>query len=101
MELIIYRIAAAVGIVAIVVMIGIVYMGVIERLRKRAERKKYENALKRAEHGYAIRKGGIWYIADTKELETARRIIKVDEYGLWETERGMGGPWKLKGERHD
>ena len=101
MELIIYRIAAAVGIVAIVVMIDIVYMGVIERLRKRAERKKYENALKRAGHGYAIQKDGIWYIADTKELETARRIIKMDEYGLWETERGIKGPWKLMEERHD
>ena len=102
MELIFYRIAAAVGIVTIVSMIGIVFMVVIERLRDRAKRKKYENALKRAEHGYAIRNGSTWYIADARELKKARRIIKMDKNGLWKTESGMFGPWEqMNGERHD
>lgn len=91
----VFRILAAVGIVTMIILLELAVFILEEKWSSRKQRKLD------AKHGYAIIQGGKHYIADAPELENAREIIKVDEYGMWKTERGIKGPWKLMEERHD
>lgn len=94
------RIMAAVGVVTVVIILSASTMVLISLMIDK--RNRHDDGLELdAKHGYAIIQGGKHYIADAPDLEKAREIIKVDEYGMWKTERGISGPWKLMEERHD
>lgn len=96
----VFRILAAVGAVMVVILLGDVVMLLFSWMIRR--RNRHDDGLQLdAKHSYAIIQGGKYYIADAPELEKAMEIIKLDEYGIWKTECGIKGPWKLMGERHD
>lgn len=95
-----FRALAAAGAVLIVIILGAAAMVLISLMIEKQNR--HDDSLQLdAKHGYAIIQGKNHYIADAPDLEKAREIIKVDEYGMWKTERGIKGPWKLMEERHD
>ena len=96
----VFRILAAVGAVTVVIMLGAAAMVLFSWMIDRRNRHNDGPQLD-AKHGYAIIQGRKHYIADAPDLESAREIIRVDEYGMWKTERGIKGPWKLMEERHD
>ena len=90
------RIMAAVGILTtMIILLELAAFTLEEKWSSRKQRKLD------AKHSYMIIQGGKHYIADAPDLEKAMEIIKLDEYGMWKTERGLKGPWKLMEERHD
>ena len=95
----VFRILAAVGIVTVITCLGTALCILISMTGEKRER--HEAPKLDARHGYAISRNGAHYIADAPDLEEAREIIRLDEYGMWKTERGIKGPWKLMEEQHD
>lgn len=95
----VFRILAAVGAVMAVILLGDAVMVMFSWIGRR---NRHDDGMQLdAKHGYMIIQGGKHYIADAPDLEKAMEIIKLDEYGMWKTERGIKGQWKLMEERHD
>lgn len=93
------QILAAVSAVMVTILLGDAVMVLFSWIDRR---NRHDDGLQLdAKHGYMIIQGGKHYIADAPDLDDAMEIYRVDEYGMWKTERGIKGPWKLMEEQHD
>lgn len=105
----VFRILAAVGAVTIIMFLAFmaaVYSEWIgeqwESQKKPAEDLKPDESLKLdLTRGYALMTGEEIYFTDAPDLDKAMKIVKLDRYGVWKTDRGVKGPWEMVVERHD
>ena len=96
----IFRFLAAVGILAVEIILCVAVIEMKDRIVNKQDTPA-DGPEQGAKQRYVIFVRGKHYIADAPDLDDAMEIYRVDEYGMWKTERGIKGPWKLMEERHD